>query len=160
MAEKDKLGAIMTAFVAIILLVVFSTVIADNEVANTKLSGSVNESVTLVSGSGKVANPDTTGMTFFGNGTNNTITESTMLIGTTVNLSTNGTLQLSQTAALDFDGDGTYNVSYGYEGTLYVDDAPSRSLLNLTTLFWVLLGLGIGIVAFMATSDNMKFGFK
>lgn len=173
MAENQDMKAIMTAFVALVLFIAFTTVIADNEVANTELSTFTNESVTLTGGSGDLSNTNIASLTFFGNASNNTQINSNLLtFGEHVNFSANGTINIvrnlnvsgagstgpSTTQAV-FAPNGVYNVSGTYEGALYVDDAPSRSLLSLTTLFWVILGLAIGLIAFMATSGRMNFGF-
>jgi len=171
MADNNiGMKAILTAFIALVLFFAFTTEIADNENANTVLSNRVNQSVTITSGSGNLGNTDVKGVSFFGNASNLSSTDyAAIQIGLHVNVSSNGTIQVAQNLNLSGVGDtntsrivfgnGNYNVSYTYGGSLYVNDSASRSLLSLTTLFWVLLGLAIGIIAFMSASGNMSFGF-
>lgn len=170
MVENNvQLKSVLMGFVGLVLFIAFTTVIADNQVGNTELSNIQNEPITIIGGSGELLNDNIKSITLFGNGSNNTLINSNViLIGTHVNFTSNGTLQVVQNLNITPAGqattgivfaNGEYNVSYTYGGDLYVDDASSRSLLNVTTVLWVLVGLGIAILAFMGASGKMSFGF-
>ncbi len=146
------LKGIMTAFVVIILGVVFLGVIADNQVANTELSGATNESITLTSGLGTTNNADITSLDFFGNATHNTV-NGKFIRGISINF-TKATGAISANTTGD-----VYNISYGYEGELYVVDTKSHAFLNLNALLFALVLIAAGIMAIKANSDDLSFGF-
>lgn len=153
MAEFS-LKPVMVGFIVILVGVVFAGVVADNQVANTELSTSTNEQITITGGSGLTAEDDVRGITFFGNATNNT-DQGAFNVGTEVNFTKAGNITVSSL----FSG-GTYNISYPFEGDLYVNDSQAQTFLKLLALFFVVAVLAIGIGMIVRTSDNFNFGFK
>lgn len=156
MGEKFSLAAIMTFFIILIIGVVLLGELADSNVENTQLTGAVNESITLTSFSGVVAQDDVSSLSFFGNSSNNTGTDPQLIIGTTVNLSVNGTVDLS--GDVGYNNAGPYNISYSYEGDLYVVDSRARTLLPLSIIFFALIFIAAGVAALMKSSGNLSFG--
>lgn len=154
MAEKFSLGMLIMFFVAVVIGVVLIQVLADRQVALTELSTTTNESIIMTSQSGEVTNVDLEGLTFFGNATNNT-NQASVTIGQEVNFSKNGSVTVS---SLHFPADGNYNVSYSFQGDLYVDDKESRTLLVLIILFFVLAILAVAVKGMMDQSDDFNFG--
>ena len=146
---QDQLKIIFGGFIALLLAVVFIGVIATNEKAVTTLSNKVNESITLVGGHGAIPvnSRPATSLDFFGNASNNTITPSNtaMVIGTTINLSSNGSVDLST----QFAQNGVYNISYTYEGDSYVSNGTARSFISLNTVFFALFIVLIGVMVAM-----------
>lgn len=151
-----SLKPIITFFVVIILGIVFLSVIADNEIANTELSDVTNESITIASGTGNTANADVVSLAFFGNATTSSDASSdvTLSLGANINFTKAGVITLNGTFA-----DGIYNASYGYEGDLYVVDTKSHFALKLVALFFVFVIVAFGIKAIAESSDNFNFGF-
>lgn len=162
----DALKVILGGFIAIILGIVFLQVMADQQAANTTLS-KINETVAIdANGAGKLANADVHSISFFGNRTNTTDGPQINL-GTHVNLTNfNGSINVGTniTGATDANqqifSPGNYKAVYTYEGSLYVSDPESRTLLKLTVLFFVFVLVAIGIILMRDTSDNFNFNFK
>ncbi len=226
-----SLKPIIIVFVAVILGVTFIGEIADNQIENTQLksvtnetltiavTNTVNESINITNGIGEAANSNIIRLVAFGNGTNNTDLAS-VIIGTNVNFSRNGSIYVSQlhfpgaaiynvsydhstatgqtsnvdVTSVSFFGNATvntdvtsgvnvgeevnftetgaitvsleiftssdHNISYMYEGDLYVKDTKSHPLLKLITLFFAIIIIAIAIGGMMAASDGFKFGFK
>lgn len=102
-------------------------------------NGTYNISYTYsTAGTGELGQDDVTAISYFGNGNTSTAV-SGLEIGDEVNVTkATGVLSVS---TLNFT-DGDYNVSYTYEGSLYVASSTSRTLLGLIVIFFV-----IGIVA-------------
>lgn len=124
-------------------------------------AGPYNASYTFTTNvTGEVTNNDVTAIVFFGNGTINTnaaTNSDTIRIGTEVNVTkATGVLAL---APSNFSN-GNYNVSYNYEGALYVSDSKSHVLLKLLALFFAIALVAFGIVTIRDSSDNFNFGFK
>lgn len=158
---QDQLKVIFGGFVALLLAVAFIQIISNNEKAVTRLSIVSNESVTLTSGSGAVlaSRTPTAGMLFFGNMTNNTDQTGTpMIIGSTVNLSRNGTIVLSQTFA--FSPVGPYNISYQFEGSQYVNNPIAKSFISLNTLFFAIAILFVGLIIALKVYPELLSSFK
>ena len=104
---------------------------------------------------GNTVNDDVVSLSFFGNGTNNTF-QSSITIGAQVNFTKPGVITVD---SLPFDP-GVYNISYQYEGELYVVDTKTHPLLKLLTVFFVLVIFAFGFLAIRESSDDFNFGFK
>ncbi len=162
-----SLKPIILFFVVIIMGVVFLGVIADNQVANTEISGVTNESITITSGVGSTSNDDVVGISFFGNGTVGTPL-ATVTVGEHINFTKAGTIAIAQNLNLtsggeDFNNsfaDGSYNITYTYEGDLYVVDTKTHPLLKLLGLFFVLVIIAFGVQSMRDSSGNFSFGFN
>ena len=148
-----SLKPIILFFVAVIIGIVFLGVIADNQVANTELSGVTNESISIgATGNGTTVNADVIGVSYFGNISDSTDLGS-FVFGKSVNFTKTGLITVNTT-------DHTYNISYSYEGELYVVDKKSHTFLKLLGLFFVFTIVAFGIKAMMDSSGNLTFGFK
>lgn len=167
--KEYSLKPILVFFVVAIIAISFVRILSDSEVANTQLSTRVNESVVISGRSGDLANINIVSIDFFGNASNNTLRNSGITFGAHINFSENGTIQVTDSLNISGSGStgpstsqvvfgaGTYNVSYTYRGDLYVRDAPSRGLLDLVPLFFVLLVVGFGIFYLRQASDDFNF---
>ena len=157
MAENFSMRPILMLFVVLIIFISLLQILSNSQVGNTELSAKTNESITLQSATtGVVASYPTSQLLFFGNGTNNTISKGGT-IGLDVNLSRNGSIAVS---SFTYGGVGPYNVSYTYEGALYVQDDKSRSLLRLVPLFVAILGIVVGVIYFRQSSNDFNFGLR
>ena len=105
-------------------------------------------------GVGNTVQDDLTSLDFFGNGTNSTHLAS-ITAGANVNFTKPGVISVD---TMPFDP-GTYNISYGFEGDLYVVDTKSHPLLKLLSIFFVLTIFAFGIQTIMKSSDDFNFGF-
>ena len=155
---QDQLKILFGGFLLLLIGVVFIQEVANNEKGVTNLATINNESITMSSSgrSGETAEDDTTTLNFFGNATNNTRQASSLLvIGSTVNLSRNGSVAV---AGLGFSN-GPYNISYDYEGDLYVADNTSKTFVRLTTLFFAIF-IVLGAVAVALKAYPELFSFK
>ena len=133
MVVDKNFGNLIMGFILILVGVILFVQLADNIFAAVTLTDITNESLALTSGAGVAANADITSFSFFGNGTNST-DGSEATIGVEVNVSRNGSVAASTVVFAD----GTYNLSYLYEGTEYVVDSSSRTILPLTNIFFAL----------------------
>ena len=234
MAEFS-LKPILTLFIVVLIGIVFLGEIADNQIENTELSSTgnetitmsattsstVNESITITSQTGNVAGGAVIAVSFFGNGTNSTHLAN-VAIGIEVNITRSGRVTVD---AEEFPADGIYNISYTtqnvatgstanedvisvsffglgsdnistsingisvgaeinftkagaitaspynfsaglhnisyvYEGALYVTDTKSHIFLKLLTIFFVFVVVAFAIKTMSDSSDNFNFGFK
>ena len=105
---------------------------------------------------GNTAQDDLTGINFFGNATNSTHLSS-ITIGTHVNFTKPGVITVDTHF---FDTGSIYNISYDYEGDLYVVDTKSHTFLKLLTIFFVLIIFAFAIQAIRESSDDFNFGFE
>ena len=103
---------------------------------------------------GNTVQDDVVSVSFFGNGTNSSHLSS-VTIGTEINFTKPGVITVD---TFVFDA-GTYNISYEYEGDLYVVDTKSHFALKLVALFFVFVIVAFGIKAIAESSDNFNFGF-
>ncbi len=103
---------------------------------------------------GDTAQDDVVSISFFGNGTNSTHS-SDITAGIHVNFTKPGVITVD---SFPFDP-GTYNISYGYEGDLYVVDTKAHPLLRLITIFFVLVIFAFAIQTIKGSSDDFNFGF-
>ena len=140
MANDKALGSIVWGFILILVGVILMGTLADSIVGNITLSEIDNETITIVGGHGVAANVDLVAMNWFGNATNYT-GKSEVTLGSEVNFSRNGSIAVSGDI---FKDNGIYNASYDYEGTAYVSDSTSRSLLPLVTLFFAIAVMLLG----------------
>ncbi len=124
MENKNNIGLLLIGFITIIVSIVFLNAIANNiaqgslltvvtnesVTTSSVINSTVNETITITSGSGAVANINLINLSFFGNGTNNTMqpTGIAPVLGAEVNFTKNGTIRVSQMIF----GDGSYNASY------------------------------------------------
>lgn len=159
MAE-DNLNILVMGFVAILVGIVFASVIADSEVANTQLSTN-NESITITAGVGSLTFGDVHSISYFGNDSNNT-NSAEINIGAEVNLTTvAGSISVARNLTDSVNnsifGNGNYDVVYTYEGAQYVADSASRVLISLIPLFFVLAVLFIGVALASRLTDRFNF---
>ncbi len=155
MAEFS-LKPILTLFIIIIVGVVFLGEITDNQVENTELSRSINETITMTGQTGTTAFADVRSLTFFGNASGNDTDLANVAIGVEVNFTRSGTIIVD---AEEFPADGPYNITYSYEGDLYVVDTKSHVFLKLLGLFFVFVIFAVGINTIRESSDDFNFGF-
>ena len=121
----------------------------------TFTTGDYNISYTYTTaGTGDTVQDDITSIDFFGNATNSTHLAG-VTAGTEINFTKPGVISVD---TLSFDP-GTYNISYGYEGDLYVVDTKSHIFLKLLGLFFVLVIFAFAIQTMRESSDNFNFGF-
>jgi len=142
MPENNKIGSIVFLFIALLLGIVFIQAIGNNVAGNTQLSSKVNEQITITDGVGATDEDDVVGLSFFGNNSNNT-NDSTITVGTDVNFTRAGAITVTQNLTPLIENqtifaNGIYDVSYTYEGNLFVADSTSQTLLNLVVLFFAL----------------------
>lgn len=130
MADSN-LKLIFGLFVALLLGIVLIQVIATSIAGTDDIHTSDNESMTITSSAGQVRFDELTTVTFFGNGSNSTA-QSDVVINTHVNWTEDGDI----TVGNDIFSDGVYNITYNYEGDLYVSNGTSRTLLGLVVLFF------------------------
>ncbi len=104
---------------------------------------------------GNAAQDDLRGISFFGNATNSTHLSS-ITAGTHVNFTKPGVITVDNHF---FDSGSTYNISYSYEGELYVVDTKTHVFLKLLVVFFVLIIFAFGIQAIKESSDDFNFGF-
>lgn len=157
MADNFSLKPILMFFIVIIMGVVFLQILADNQIENTELSNTFHEQITITSGAGQTNNDDVVSLQFFGNGSVNT-DQSNIVLGEVVNFTKPGVITVSQNNG-NFSN-GNYNISYTYEGDLYVVDTKSHPLLNLMVIFFVFVIIAMGITALNGSSEGFTFGFK
>ena len=104
---------------------------------------------------GDTAQDGLTGINFFGNATNSTHLSS-ITIGTHVNFTKPGVITVDTHF---FDSGSTYNISYPYEGDLYVVDTKSHVFLRLIIIFFVFVIFAFAIKTMQDSSDDFNFGF-
>jgi len=138
-ANLDKVGLILWAFIIILIGVVLIQAIADSVYEARTLSDTVNESIAIVSGAGTTANADLTSLSFFGRGNISTHVEG-ITITEEVNWTTAGGIIVNP----DNFSDDSYNISYGFEGTGYVTNATARTLLGLIIIFFAIAIIIVG----------------
>lgn len=162
MDNNKGLGLLLIGFITILLAIILVQEIASSTVAATETSSITNETVTITSGSGKTNQNGVISVSFFGNGTTNTIVCTTFDINSQINFTKNGSVSVAQglTApdeCADYNGsiaNGGYNISYVYEGDNYVSESTSRVFLKLIPLFFVIGILAAGIyVVFKINPD-------
>ena len=117
--------------------------------------GDYNVSYTFAARTGSTAQDDLVSISFFGNGTNNTFLSS-VAIGTQVNFTKPGVI----TASSCHFSNGNNNISYKYEGDLYVVDTKTHPLLKLIIVFFVLVIFAFGVQSMRDSSGNFSFGFN
>jgi len=160
--NKMKLGVILSLFVFVLIGINLLTPVGDSVKATDDLGVEVNETITIASGTGTLANSPTNriglgvaGVSFFSNASG-TPSDTTITTSTTrVNFSEAGIIIVNESLY----GDQDYNVSYTWYTDGYVQDATSRTLLSFLTLFFVLaiLAIAIGKMKDMF-GDQMDFG--
>ena len=91
-------------------------------------------------GTGDTANEDVAAVSFFGSPAINT-DMSTISFDAEVNFTKPGVISVN---TLNFT-DASYNISYTYEGTEYVVDSSSRTILPLTNIFFALAVFLVGV---------------
>ena len=135
----DKLLTLLfSAFIVIILGAVLIQPIGDG-VELTKVSSMnvSNESVTLSSGLGTLANDELSAFKGCRNSTGGIAT---------IDLACNITLATGEIkVALENFSDSLAYVDYRYEPDTYVSNSASRTLITLTVLFFVIAILAVGI---------------
>ncbi len=91
---------------------------------------------------GSTENANVVAVSFFGNSTINT-TNANINVNTHVNFTLPGVITVS---GRNFTND-TYSITYDYQGTDYVVDSGSRTIVNLIPLFYIIgiLLVGVGI---------------
>ena len=139
--KNDKIGILLIFFMTILIGIILLSSLSDSIYLATTISGyanesiamssgtaetATNESITMTSQEGTVANCGVIAITFFGNGTNSSHLAS-VAIGTQVNIT--GFDQGILVSATHFPGDGDYNISYTYS-----DRAGSTAQDDLTTV--------------------------
>lgn len=133
--ENNRIGMFIWAFVLIVIGLVFFQN-TNTVVSETQNLGVANETgITVSGGSYEAVNTPTVSLISFNNGT------VTGTAGTTVNLSTNGTLQISRTI---FTTTGPFDFKYDYQGTNYITDSSARSVTGLIPVFFALVFLALG----------------
>ena len=140
MANDKALGSIVWGFILILVGVILMGTLADSIQSNITLTRAGNETIAISSGHGATANADVITFDWFGNGTNHTGNPDVTL-GIHVNFTKNGSVDVDGNIFLDA---GSYNASYSYEGTDYVSDSTSRSLLPLVPLFFAIAVMLLG----------------
>ena len=99
---------------------------------------------------GNTANEDVLSVGFFGNG--NVSTHVTGIeVGGEINFTKPGVITVS---TLNFSAENQ-NISYTYEGALFVNNSTARTLLKLIPLFFVLAIVAIGIAMFKDSFKDM-----
>lgn len=115
------------------------------------ISYTVRDTVT-----GTTANEDITGITLFGNGN-----VSTSVTGIDVGAEVNFTKGTGVITASPYNFSAQiYNISYPYEGALYVSNTTVHPFLKLLTIFFVLVIFAFVIKAVKDSSDDFNFGFR
>lgn len=170
------MGLLVLAFTTLLIGIVFSDVIGDSvegtEVVETKLNESIaisstdntitNETIaTFTSGRGRVVRGPITGVSFFGNQSNNTNLASVSL-GTHVNFTKDGEIIISQT---HFDGTGPYNVSYVFttnsKGSVVEKDVRSVTQFSNATIGTEITGIDVDTeVNFTLAGDITVSGYN
>lgn len=136
MKTNSALGGILIVFIFLIVGAIFLGQVANMMFEGKTLYTVTNESITIASGTGTVANTDIQTVTSFTNLSN------AYTIGTDTNF-TEGSGTITTNAP-----DGTFNISYVFYPDLYVKNDSSRSIMSIITVLFaiaVLLG-GIGYV--------------
>jgi|24BtaG_2_1085350.scaffolds.fasta_scaffold00417_12 hypothetical protein len=163
MDGKQSLGILLMGFVLILIGVILTGVVADEVYKTRTPTDIVNESVTLVAAAtstgqnltATLANDDVLTITYFGNAT-----DSVTSTGTEVNVTDQTGVLLVSNASGGFFTDGNpYNVTYDYAGAQYIQgSATSRTIINLTTLFFTLgiMALGVLFVIKSGLLDMLK----
>lgn len=147
MNTQKEMAIIVTAFILILLGIIFAGVIAD-QVYDTRNTYTVdNENITVTSAQINKAfinatYDDWVRVINVSNASNKLMTVTTDY---TVNLAYGG-VNIS-TAGNNTDGRTYYYVSYEFYPDNYVKSTTSRSLLNLIIIFFVIGVLGIGVGA-------------
>ena len=149
MDGKD-LGLLLGSFIIILVGVVLVNSIGDSlYLASTISTVTVNESITMATGTGEVANNDVTLITFYGNGSDSTGTGA-FVVAESVNVTkATGVVVVNDTST------GAYNITYEYEGTEYVTDSQSRTLINLIPIFFVIAIVLVGYVIVVRSYEKL-----
>lgn len=160
MADKEKLGILLTVFVMLLIAFPLIDIVGDVSVGATQLS-TLQETVTITGGQGALSQRAVSTLFFFGNATNNTLKSPLIVIGAQVNFTRNGTIKVTQdfnhTGAADGNfvfGNGVYTANYTYEGANYIGDSNSRTVLGFNALWFALAILAIAALAFYKNWDD------
>jgi hypothetical protein len=151
--EGKDIGALFGAFIVILVGVVLLNNLANSIYSATTISTvTANESVAITTGVGTLANKDVTIITFFGS-SNVSTNSGGVVLGTQVNITdkATSTIRVDKT---NFSN-GNWNCTYQYEGAEYVTDSTSRTLISLTTLFFVISIVLVGYFLVMRSYNNM-----
>ncbi len=135
---EKKIMLIIGAFIAIIIGVLFTVIIADNVATNTKTTSVVNETVAVSNSSAKQVAYYTYGLA----SVDKVYNASSTLI-TSGNYTTDLTYGTIKSNNADV---GNWKVSYTYLTSTYIADTTTRTIEGLLALFFV-LGV-IGVVLF------------
>lgn len=143
------LGVIISLFIALLVGVVFIDVLGDRRFAAETTESVTNESVTVASQSGQLANVElgVFELTFFGNSTYNT--DNNCTVNVHANVSEAGVLTLHTNFS-----DGSYNATYGWYPDEYVQSEISQTLIGITVIFFA---IAIAIISVMAIRKSEFF---
>lgn len=145
----NNVGKLLGAFIVILIGTVLIEALANDVHENTNLAAQPNESVTMASRAGTLANDDVTGITMLRNSSHADYLWLASTIG--FNYTTGGAI----VANASLPSTPVY-VGYNYEDDLYVVDATSRTLLNLVLIFFAIAIMAIGVG--MAISSFRSMG--
>lgn len=146
MAELNKLGIFISAFIAIILGMVLIGVLADNIWANTNIATAGNETVALASDVGQLSNEDVITLSSFVNHSH------VFVVDVDINYTTAGVLD----GAANFT-DGNYYAVYTFYPTEYVSNGTARTLLSIIIIFFAIAIIALAVGTFVEIGKGILF---
>ena len=121
---------LMLTIVVILTIVIFGVITNFLQTEALQASIAINdETVAITTGAGALTDTPVLTLTYFGNRTLNTSVTG-ITIGTHVNWTSDGSIVVSQS---NFSN-GNYEADYTYEPSGYVDNANTRTIVNLVPL--------------------------
>lgn len=140
MAETNKVGVFVGVFIALIVGIVLLSSLSDSVYENSNTYESINETIAIGLNSGTTAEDDVITVTNF----NNITDDLTASVNTDVNFTRAGVITINNDSIPPVRN---FNITYGYEGDLYIRDAPARVINNLVIIFFALALLATAILA-------------
>jgi len=149
----NQMGLMIGSFIVIVVGVILADTLADSLYQATTLSTvTQNESVTISAGVGTLANDDVTQIYYFG-GSNLSTKTTGISLNTQVNITDKATSTI-RVDSVNFSN-GKWNCTYEYEGTDYVADNQSRTILNMIPIFFVLAIVLVGYIVVTKSYSDM-----
>ena len=153
--KKGQLINILMLFIILVIGISLAVILGDSFKGSRTKGSVINESLSISSGTGQTANVGffVETVDFFGNGTNST--NEGWPIGPLsptafVNWTPEGVVSVNTTRIAD----GTYNLSYTWIPTTYIQEPVSRRIVPLTLLFFVIF---LMIFSFDKIKDKLGF---
>ena len=145
----NKLNVVVSIFMTLLVGIVLLSVLANVISTNRTLDTQINETVTLThaagGNTGTTTQNDVVSIQYFANGS----TDYSANISTAIdciNITKSTGAIIVDNKSISINGTGTFNLSYTYEGEMYVDDNRARTILFLIPIFFALVFLAIGMI--------------